>query len=272
VLASLLPLSYSLQAETVCTIWVFGLLRPRQLKIYPQAGSRLHCISSAGLTVLEGRRSLLINASGTPLQVSGPNGSSVALILEIPGVIRRAFTGTLKVDSKSTLLIPVITMNREIAVSSIVGAELPAAATPFHALAAQAVVARSFLAATRWPRHPEAQFCDTTHCQFLRSPAHSGTPADAAARLTSPLILTGNTEMIPARYSAACGGHTDSRIEDGYLYQSVKCDICRQHGLSRRGHGLGLCQEGAMGLARAGWRWRAILDKYYPGVSVQTVS
>jgi peptidoglycan hydrolase-like amidase len=269
-LAGLLALPYAAQSDPICTVWVFGLLRPLQLNIYPRAGSRLHCASSTGFSVLEGRQSLSVNANATPLRVTGPNGSAVSLILEVPGVIHRAYLGTLKVSSKGTLLVPVITMNREVAASSIVGAELPAAATPFHALAAQAVIARSFLAATRAQRHAETQFCDTTHCQFLRSPAPTGTPSDEAARLTRQFILTGGAQMIPARYSAACGGHTDSRLEEEYLYQSVQCEICRQLGLTRRGHGLGLCQEGAIGLARAGWHWRAILEKYYPGASVQT--
>ncbi|HMF76434.1 MAG TPA: SpoIID/LytB domain-containing protein [Bryobacteraceae bacterium] len=257
-------------SEPLCSVWVFRLLRPVKLLIYPQAGCRLHCASPAGFTVVEGRGSFSANARTTPLHVSGPQGSPVPLVLEIPRVIRRAYVGTLNVESSGELLIPVISMSREVAVSSILGAELPAANTPFQALAAQAVIARSFLAATREPRHREAKFCDTTHCQFLRSPAVPGTPPAQAASFTRKLILNGAREMIPARYSAACGGRTDNRWEEGYLYQSVECEVCRQLGLTRRGHGLGMCQEGAMGLARAGWHWRAIVAKYYPGASVQT--
>lgn len=269
-LASLLALPCPAQSEPLCSVWVFGLLRPRRLNIYPQGGSRLHCTSSAGTGVVEGPGPFAVDAGATPLRVSGPNGSPVALMLEVPGVLRRAYVGTLTIQAKADVLLPVISMSREVAVSSIVGAELPAAAAPFHALAAQAVIARSFLAATHAPRHAEAQFCDTTHCQFLRSPAHAGSASSEAVRLTRPLVLTVTAKTIPARYSAACGGYTDNRWEEGYLYQSVKCEICRSLGLLRRGHGLGLCQEGAIGLARAGWRWRAILQKYYPGASIQT--
>ena len=35
-----------------------------------------------------------------------------------------------------------------------------------------------------------------------------------------------------------------------------------------RGHGVGLCQEGARGLAEQGWDARRILDHYYPGARV----
>lgn len=34
------------------------------------------------------------------------------------------------------------------------------------------------------------------------------------------------------------------------------------------GHGVGLCQAGAQGMARAGYSWRQILAHYYPGVDI----
>lgn len=35
------------------------------------------------------------------------------------------------------------------------------------------------------------------------------------------------------------------------------------------GHGIGMCQSGALGMARLGASWRAILEHYYPGVSIE---
>jgi peptidoglycan hydrolase-like amidase len=69
---------------------------------------------------------------------------------------------------------------------------------------------------------------------------------------------------MPARFSAACGGQTEAGLESGQQYISVQCEVCRQKGTARRGHGWGLCQEGAMRLAQDGLTWRAILAKYYP--------
>ncbi len=34
------------------------------------------------------------------------------------------------------------------------------------------------------------------------------------------------------------------------------------------GHGVGLCQVGALRKARSGWQWRDILTTYYPGISI----
>ena len=219
--------------------------------------------------MLEGRQLFSVNADATPLCVTGPNESAVSLILEVPRVIRRAFLGTLKVSAKGPLLIPVITMDREVAASSIVGAELPAAAAPFHALAAQAVVARSFLAATR-----STEGTSTRNFATPRTASSYAHPRLRGLLLTKcaayPAICFDRRRANDSRaLLSCCGGHTDSRFEEGYLYQSVQCEICRQLGLPRRGHGLGLCQEGAIGLARAGWHWRTILEKYYPGASVK---
>jgi SpoIID/LytB domain protein len=33
------------------------------------------------------------------------------------------------------------------------------------------------------------------------------------------------------------------------------------------GHGVGLCQSGALRLAQLGWDWRRILDFYFPGTN-----
>lgn len=38
------------------------------------------------------------------------------------------------------------------------------------------------------------------------------------------------------------------------------------------GHGVGLCQDGMLAMARGGWRWKKILSYYYPGTSIQTLA
>ncbi len=251
------------------SFWVLGLFKPKFLRVLPSAYSRLHCSGPSGIRVVEGGDSLSVDVGSAPLRITGFEGEPVACIIEIPGVIRRSYFGTFEIRVSRDILIPVVFMQREIAVASIVGAELPVSSARLPAMAAQAVIARSFIAATSAPRHSEADFCDTTHCQFLRSPAVSGSLVAEATRQTRDSALVCAERLIPGLYSAACGGHTDSHDEGGYVYRSVACEICERAKFARRGHGLGLCQEGSMGLARAGWTWREILRKYYPGSSVQ---
>jgi hypothetical protein len=250
------------------TFWVFGLLHPTRLNVYPYANARLH----VGSKILEGPRAMTIDASQTPITVTGPNHDPVSFVLEIPGVIRRHYSGTLMITSTGLLLRPIVRMDREVAVSSIAGAELPAHGTPVQALAAQALASRSFLcAAAATPRHADAQFCDTTHCQFLRAPAPANSAVERAVRLTNGLVLSAGTSVIPAHYSAACGGHTDNAELDHYRYRSVVCEACLRKSARRRGHGLGLCQTGAIALAQSGWDFEQIVAKYYPGCEIRNV-
>jgi stage II sporulation protein D len=107
-----------------------------------------------------------------------------------------------------------------------------------QALKAQAVAARSFLVA-RQTGHADFDFCDTTHCQFLRSPPEPGSEPDKAARSTQGLVLewhddTGKDRPLAAMYARSCGGRTRTLREvgvrsDGYPYYPVRCDYCSRH-------------------------------------------
>lgn len=243
---------------------VLGLLHPRRLILWPKPPAHLLIRTARGTRPIEGSQASVITAADTPVTVSCQEGHSCDFVLEIPGVLRRKYCGELRIFSDGDELIPIVTMDPETAVSSITGAEMPVSGSPREALMAQAVVARSFLIAAA-PRHKGFDFCDTTHCQFLRSPAAVGSPVDHAVRSTVGLTLQNQDAIIPCRYSAACGGHTDRREELGYRYQSVECEGCLLNHYARRGHGLGLCQEGAIYLARRAWNYERILAMYLPG-------
>lgn len=253
------------------SFWVFGLLRPRELTLAGLGAARLHCRTESKDWILEPGCSQLLDRRLTPLQISGPENSSVDFTLEVPGVLMRRYHGTLCLEAQSNILCPIVTIARESAVSSIVGAELPLLRARRDALLAQAIVARSFLVGTIVPRHEQAFFCDTTHCQFLRSPA---LPASALARAlseTGSCVLCDSEAPFAASYSAACGGCTEGGERDGHIYTPVECAICREHHLTRLGHGWGLCQEGAMGLAQRGYSWRQILRYYFPEASLRYI-
>jgi SpoIID/LytB domain protein len=166
-------------------------------------------------------------------------------------------------------------MDLETAVASVVaGEQMPT--THGEALAAQAIAARSYYTAARG-RHRGFDFCDTTHCQFLRAPAPAGSPAARATDETAGLVLAYRDEPIAALYSARCGGRTKTlaqtglRAGGGYPYFSVECPRCADAPPFRGygpGHGVGLCQTGAAALAEDGKSWRDIVAHYYPGTTV----
>jgi stage II sporulation protein D len=80
-----------------------------------------------------------------------------------------------------------------------------AADAPGEALAAQAVVTRSWALAHRG-RHGDADACDLTHCQLYRG--EQAPHADAAAARTAGQVLREGGSPVPAFFHAACGGHT----------------------------------------------------------------
>jgi stage II sporulation protein D len=123
-------------------------------------------------------------------------------------------------------------MDLELAVASVVAAESPPGA-PLEALKAQAVAARSYFFAGRGG-HKRFDFCDTTHCQFLREPPAPSAPSRIATGATRGLVLTFAGRPFPALYSASCGGRTHTLAELGlrthdYPYYAVSCDYCRSH-------------------------------------------
>jgi stage II sporulation protein D len=156
----------------------------------------------------------------------------VDFVLSVPGEITRHYRGRLAISNVSGELIPVVTMDLETAVASVVAAEtLPG--EPIEALKAQAVAARSYFVAGR-RRHEDFDFCDTTHCQFLRSPPPLQSAAFKAAAATQGLVLTFESRAFAAMYTRSCSGRTNSPVEAGlppgnYPYYSVECHYCRQH-------------------------------------------
>ncbi|MGH8629854.1 MAG: SpoIID/LytB domain-containing protein, partial [Burkholderiales bacterium] len=224
-------------SQTDVRIGVFSLFRPVELQLRPAAGDALTILAGDETLALEGSehaqmrvdgKLIEIRSRGRTLRVSGVRASSRGgeFTLAIPGRIERRFRGSLEVALADQALRPVVVMELETAVASVVAAESPPGA-PLESLKAQAVAARSYFVAARG-RHSGFDFCDTTHCQFLRDTTARDHPATRAAAATRGLVLTHNTRVVPAYYSASCGGRTRTLAELGlpaedYPYYAVTC-------------------------------------------------
>jgi peptidoglycan hydrolase-like amidase len=244
-------------------IGVFGLFHPQELEIRPAVGQVLEVSSSTGTQVLEGARSLRLTG---PAKVAGRGGGDASFVLSVPGKIQREYRGRLEVRTRAGSLEAIVEMDREIAVASIVGAEAPDA--PIEAQKAQAIVTRSFLAASR-ARHSGFDFCDTTHCQFLREPPPSESAPSRAATSTRGLALVYQGRPFTAFYSGNCGGRTQTPQDAGwgpepYPYFAVECPV---RGVVS-GHRVGYCQRGAAEMARRGSLFREILAHYLPATEI----
>nr|WP_290665486.1 SpoIID/LytB domain-containing protein [Ardenticatena sp.] len=140
------------------------------------------------------------------------------------------------------------------------------AGAPLEAQKAQAVAARCYALTAQ--RHPEANadLCTTTHCQVWMP--ETNPQSDVAIQTTAGVVALFQGRIIHALYFAACDGRTRSIEEVWPPYRvpylrSVACPAPQQ---PMRGHGVGMCQTGAIAMATQGASFEAILQHFYTGI------
>jgi stage II sporulation protein D len=227
---------------------VLGLFHPKEVIVAATMGYALVLKAGGQNLILESSQfssaiiriegSALVIGSGkrefraASLAVAGRGDASEDFILAIPGKIKRRYHGTLVVQPSFGNLLAVVTVDLETAVASVVAAE-SAPDTPFEAFKANAIAARSYFVAGRG-RHKGFDFCDTTHCQFLRTPPPATSLAAQAVAATQSLVLMYQSKPFAAMYTRSCSGRTRTPVELGlpsanYPYYSVECEQCRRH-------------------------------------------
>ena len=149
---------------------------------------------------------------------------------------------------------------------------------PREALKAQAVAARTYALATirpdGRPRHGDAEradVCRTDHCQVWT--AGTFPASDAAVMLTAGQYLQFNNKIATAYYFAHCGGRTNTPAQAGWpgqvpWCQPVEC-LCKPPRPAGN-HGVGMCQDGAVLMAKRSYDYQMILNHYYTGVMLAT--
>ena len=241
-------LSSSLAHAQDVRIGVLGIFHPRQLTLTSRDGDPI-VVTAAGHTLflqpksragsLQIRASdgaLLVGFAGQEIRAkeiraAGRNQNAADFVLTVPGKIERRYQGTLNVRIEDGVLVPIVSMDLETAVASVVHAESLAGA-PLEALKAQAVVTRSYFVAGAG-RHADFDFCDLTHCQALREPPRRGSPAALAVAATRDLVIIFDDKPVAAMFTRSCGGRTltpaDIGIPSrGYPYFPVACAICHK--------------------------------------------
>lgn len=256
----------------VVHIGVLGLFHPHQLTVSVPAGNALVLRTAEERIVLErssgmdsaairiSAGAILLSAGSRTVHASeviitGRKNDPVDFVLSVPGKITRHYRGRLTVQPSDGSLTAIVTMDRETAVASVVAAE-SASETPVEALKAQAVATRSYFVAGGG-RHHDFDFCDTTHCQFLREPPPPESATARAVAATRDLVLTHESQPFAAMYTRSCSGRTHTPAELGlpsstYPYFSVECKYCRAHSVrwtsripARNGAGLHSSDESA---------------------------
>lgn len=257
----------ALTFATTVHIGVLGSFHPVQLEVRPAHHSVLVVEVPGRSEVIQTPEFVRLDG---PAKISGPKGSFTRFTICLPNGIEREYYGRLEVRRHFYELQLIVEMDREVAVASILAAE-GAYSLPPEALRAQAIAARSYMLAVGG-RHDGFDMCDTTHCQRLESPPSPNNVVTKAALATRDEVLVYLNKIVPAMYSANCGGHTKkfgvTNLPNGdYPFYAVECS--RQGHAS--GHGVGLCQLGAMDMAAAGANAAEILAHYFPGTEIAVI-
>lgn len=228
--------------------------------------------------------------------------------LSVPGKLSRQYSGALEVTAHAGTLQAVVTMDLETAVAAAVAAEGDLGG-PRQALLAQAVASRSYLASGRRhegfdfcdtthcqyltdslderARRAAAETAGILLWQdgkpfealFTRScngRTQSGVACPICARdpktwtRTHPLaevaaLIRDRNEQ--ARIAVVRRLGWDAVPSNAYEV-TIDGDMATFTGAGE-GHGIGLCQRGAIGLARQGVSWRDILHRYFPAVHIR---
>lgn len=168
-------------------------------------------------------------------------------------------------------------------VKCVVAGEVPGS---FHmeALKAQAVAARTYAAARLYASqesgcpsaHPLAPVCDSDHCQVycdidtLKNKNGWSRIEQAVEETESQMLYYDGQLVKHALFHASSGGKTENS-EDVFVsavpyLKSV--DSPYESTYPRNGHGVGMSQQGANGMACAGYTYKEILFHYYTGTAV----
>jgi stage II sporulation protein D len=236
------------EAATV-RIGVLGLFHPQRFTVTAPLGQALVLHAASEQLVLEtssgtdsatlalDHGSVTVTAGprtihATSIAITGRGTDPADFLLSVPRKIRRHYRGTLEIRQSSGSLLAIVTMDRETAVASVLAAEATGD-TPLEALKAEAIAIRSYFVGGR-ARHHEFDFCDTTHCQFLRQPPPPTSPAAKAVAATHGLVLAYDSQPFAAMYTRSCSGRTHTPAElhlpsSNYPYYSVECAHCRNH-------------------------------------------
>lgn len=211
-----------------------------------------------------------------PTKATGHYGRPARFILGVPGHDEREYFGRLEIRPHGSHLIALVEMDIETAVASIVNGE-GTEGLPIEARRAQAVATRSYLLAAKGLRHSGFDFCDQEHCQYLLSAPEPASASAKAAVSTHGQVLTYKGKVVAALYSANCGGHTRTLHQAGwqdlaphgenYPFFGVSCPL--QGPVN--GHRVGMCQSGAIEIARNGKEANDILSYYFPNTSLGRV-
>ena len=181
------------------------------------------------------------------------------------------YRGNIIIQNKNGKLTVINNVPLEEYIRGVVPAEMPTS-WAYEAHKAQAIAARSYALANLGKRARYGyDLKDTPEDQAYNGASAETQSTNSAVEETKGIVLTYNTKVISAYYSASAGGQTNVNSWGSsvpYLRSVPSFD----DNVKKNGHGVGMSQHGANNLAKQGYNADQILQYFYKDVKFAKVN
>ena len=182
----------------------------------------------------------------------------------------RWYRGVIRIQNKSGKLTVINDLPLEDYIKGVVPAEMPSS-WAYEAHKAQAIAARSYALANLGKRANYGyDLKDTPEDQAYSGASGETQGTNSAVEDTSGIVLTYNTKVISAYYSASAGGQTNTDSW-GTSLPYLRSVPSFDENIKKNGHGVGMSQHGANNLAKQGYNAYQILTYFYKDVKFAKV-
>lgn len=156
-------------------------------------------------------------------------------------------------------------------IKGVVPAEMPSS-WAYEAHKAQAIAARSYALANLGKRASLGfDLKDTPEDQAYNGASAETAGTNSAVDDTKGIVLTHDTKVISAYYSASAGGQTNTNSW-GTSLPYLRSVPSFDENIKKNGHGVGMSQHGANNLAKQGYNAYQILQYFYKDVKFARIN
>lgn len=214
---------------------------------------------------------MAINYKGTYYKIESDNIVIKPTSAGFVSAKGRWYRGIIMIQNKNGKLTVINNVPLEEYIRGVVPAEMPSG-WAYEAHKAQAIAARSYALANLGKRARYGyDLKDTPEDQAYNGASAETAGTNSAVEETKGIVLTYNTKVISAYYSASAGGQTNVNSWGSsvpYLRSVPSFD----DNVKKNGHGVGMSQHGANNLAKQGYNAYQILQYFYKDVKFAKVN